>query len=278
MLSLEERGLLYWLARDYWSGAGRIIDAGCFLGGSTIALATGLRDRAAATPPSPIVVFDQFTVEQYTIDGGYFADSPELGAGDDFRPLFDRNLSGLEGLIDVRAGDILHERWSGEPIEIHFLDVLKTWELNDAIVREFWPSLIPEQAIVVQQDYHYSCVPWLAITMEQFVESFERLDELPGSTVVYQLTRPLPDVRKVPLSRDRSRAEQLVLMDRAMGRETAPRAEAMLRLSRALLLQYLDRPAQARAELAAVRRAFGDDAGIGQAADATEHWFQYFVT
>jgi len=109
MLSDQERALLYWLARDYWSGSGRIIDAGCFLGGSTIALATGLRDRADEMPPPPIVVCDRFRAEQYTVDRGWFADSGGLGVGDDFRPLFDQNLSGFERLLDVRAGDILRE-------------------------------------------------------------------------------------------------------------------------------------------------------------------------
>jgi hypothetical protein len=278
MLSAEERALLYWLARDYWSGVGRIIDAGCFLGGSTVALATGLRDHRDTTLKQPIVVFDRFVVEQYALDGGFFADAPELQAGDDFRPLFERYLAGLEELLDVRAGDILQQAWGGEPIEILFLDVLKTWELNDAIVREFWPALIPEQAIVVQQDYQYSCVPWLAITMEQLGECFERLDELPWSTVVYRLLRPLPDLRTIPLSRDLPPERQLALMDRAVARETTPTGEAMLRLSRALLLYLLERSPAAHAELTAVRRTYGDDGGVAQAADRTEDWFHVVDT
>jgi hypothetical protein len=278
MLSTEEQALLYWLARDYWSGAGRIIDAGCFLGGSTIALATGLRDRRDPILKRPIVVFDRFVVEQYTLGGGYFADAPELCAGDDFRPLFDRYLAGLEEFLDVRGGDILQQAWSGEPIEIQFLDVLKTWELNDAVVREFWPSLIPEQSIVVQQDYQYSCVPWLAITMEQLGECFERLDDVPWSTVVYRLVRPLPDLRTIPLSRALPPETQLALMDRAVARETTSVGEAMLRLSRALLLYLLDRSPAAHAELAAVRRTYGDHGGVAQAADSTEDWFRVVDT
>jgi hypothetical protein len=278
MLSTEERALLYWLARDYWSGAGRIIDAGCFLGGSTIALATGLRDGSDTTLKPPIVVFDRFVVEQYALDGGYFADAPELCAGDDFRPLFDRYLAGLEEFLDVRGGDILQQAWSGEPIEIQFLDVLKTWEVNDAVVREFWPSLIPERSIVVQQDYQYSCVPWLAITMEQLGECFERLDEVPWSTVVYRLVRPLPDLRTIPLSRALPPETQLALMDRAVARETSSVGEAMLRLSRALLLYLLDRSPAAHAELVAVRRTYGDHGGVAQAADSTEEWFRVVDT
>ena len=38
MLSKDERRLLYGLAREHASGEGAIVDAGCFLGGSTAAL------------------------------------------------------------------------------------------------------------------------------------------------------------------------------------------------------------------------------------------------
>lgn len=62
-------------------------------------------------------------------------------------------------------------------------------------------------------------------------------------------------------------------MDRAVARGTAPPDEAMLRLSRALLLRFLGRSREAQAELAAVRQANGDDAGVALAADRTEGWF-----
>ena len=45
MLSKTERKLLYTLAREYASGEGAIVDAGCFLGGSTAALLAVVRDH-----------------------------------------------------------------------------------------------------------------------------------------------------------------------------------------------------------------------------------------
>lgn len=267
MLSDQERGLLYWLTSEYWSGTGRIIDAGCFQGGSTIALAAGVRSRGEGYDRPPIVVYDRFVVEQYTLDQGFFAQLPNVRPGDDFRPLFDSNLSGMEDLLEVRSGDILKQRWGGEPIEIQFLDVLKGWSINDAVVREFWPWLIPGRSIVVQQDYQYGGYPWLAITMEKFSDHFERLDELPWSTVVYRLSTPLPDLTSTPLSADLPGREKLALMDRAVARETTELGEAMLRLSRALLLYYLGHFLRARRELAAVRSAFGHDPSVVQSAD-----------
>jgi hypothetical protein len=266
MLSTRELGLLYWLGRDYWSGAGRIIDAGCFLGGSTVAFASGVRDSSREHATPPIVVYDQFRVEQYSVDGGFFKDAPDLAVDDDFSPLFERNVQRVRGLLDVRPGDILQQRWDGTPIEILFLDVLKTWAINDYVVREFWPTLIPERAIVVHQDYQYGGYPWLAITMELLHDYFERLDDMPWATVVFRLLGPLPDLRMMTLSRDLPLADKLVLMDRALDRETQAGGEAMLRLSRALLLKYLGRPRAANAEVSAVMLQHGGDASVRAAA------------
>jgi hypothetical protein len=262
MLSTRERGLLYWLGRHYWSGAGRIIDAGCFLGGSTVALANGVRDSNREHGTPPIVVYDQFRVEEYSLDGGFFKDAPDLAVDDDFSPLFERNVEKVRGLLDVRPGDILQQRWDGTPIEILFLDVLKTWAINDHVVREFWPALIPERAIVVHQDYQYGGYPWLAITMELLHGCFERLDDMPWATVVFRLLGPLPDLRTMTLSRDLPMADKLALMDRALDRETQANGEAMLRLSRALLLKYLGRSRAANAEVSAVMLQHGGDPSV----------------
>ncbi|MBV9466556.1 MAG: hypothetical protein JO169_10630 [Solirubrobacterales bacterium] len=263
MLSSQELGLLYWLGREYWSGGGAIVDAGCFLGGSTIALASGVREAGRnADGSSPITVYDRFLVEDYSLASGFFEDAPELGVDDDFLALFERNVAGVRDLLDVRPGDILQQRWDGGPIEILFLDLLKTWSINDYVVREFWPQLIPGRAMIVQQDYQYGGYPWLAITMELLHEYFERLDEMPWGTVVFRLRAPLPDLHGMSLSRDLSMRDKLELMDRAVNRETQPAGRAMLRLSRALLVWYLGRWRAGEAEVQAVMREHGDDPSV----------------
>lgn len=266
MLSSQERGLLYWLGSEYWTGTGAVIDAGCFLGGSTMALATGIRDGGREAVAPPITVYDQFQVEDYALAGGFFDDAPELGVGDDFSALFRRNVEKVGGLLDVRAGNILEQRWGRAPIEILFLDVLKSWQINDYVVREFWPAMLPG-AIVVQQDYQYGGYPWLAITMELLHEYFERLDEMPWGTVMFRLRAPLPDLRTMTLSRDLPMIDKLELMDRALTRETQPSGQAMLRLSRALLLGYLGRWRIAHREMNAVARQHRDDISVVAAAN-----------
>src|ERR671930_1808243 len=73
MLSKAERRLLYSLARDCASGDGAIVDAGCFLGGSTAALLAGVRDRPEPWTGPPVKSYDLFRVEAFTIPK-FFAD------------------------------------------------------------------------------------------------------------------------------------------------------------------------------------------------------------
>src|ERR1700754_2796705 len=93
MLTPDERRLLHWLARDVWEGWGAIVDAGSFLGGSTVSLATGLRARATPRPDGaprpPMTTYDLFLVEQYALDGGYFERWPHLRLDHSFRLAFD---------------------------------------------------------------------------------------------------------------------------------------------------------------------------------------------
>ena len=65
MLEPYEIALLYVLAKDYYSGAGYIVDAGCLFGISTFALAAGIRQNAHyAKIDLPIQSFDLFEVNR----------------------------------------------------------------------------------------------------------------------------------------------------------------------------------------------------------------------
>jgi hypothetical protein len=114
MLSIEERQLLYWLARDYASGEAAIVDAGCFLGGSTVALLAGLRDRSAPWAGPPLASYDRFRVEAYTIPQ-FFGDDPSVRVGDSFRARFESNVVDFGVPHVVYEGDVIERSWSGGP-------------------------------------------------------------------------------------------------------------------------------------------------------------------
>jgi hypothetical protein len=256
MLSQSERRALYVLARDYFQGAGRIVDAGCFLGGSTIALAAGLRDRAQEPENSAIVSYDLFRVEPYTLE--HFRDDlPSTSTGDSFRPAFDANLSGFPGRYDVREGDIREIGWSGEPIEILFLDIVKTWEISDSVLSDFFPHLIPGRSVLVQQDCLWGTHPWLQVTMEILREYFACVDWIDGSAI-YLHTGAIPDeVLRVCMKDATPPETKLQMMDRAVERWSGE-ARAMAELSRASLLLELVGAGAAREQIGRVRREHPD--------------------
>ena len=190
MLSKSERKLLYGLARDY-AVDGAIVDAGCFLGGSTAALLAGLRDRRETWAGPPLSSYDLFRVEGYTIRK-FFGDDPAVRIGDSFRPRFDANVKRFDLPHEVHEGDITAIGWSGGPIDVLFLDVLKSWEINDAALRDFFPSLVPGRSVIVHQDYGGAYMPWIPITVELMRDSLVLVDWMEWGSHVFLLQGEIP--------------------------------------------------------------------------------------
>lgn len=227
MLMPDELRLLESLTDDYWSDSGLIVDAGCFLGGSTVALASGLRNRGMADRPV-IHSFDLFQVEDWT-RGQFVPQSMEAGAST--RHMYDRNIAGFADLIAVHEGDICDHAWCGEPIEILFIDVAKHWTVCDWITANLFPHLIPGKSIVVQQDYlcHWWNA-WLHITMEYYSDHFERLCDTEFNSVVYLHTRPFEQGALQPnLVAKMSREQHIALLDRAAARWTSTKLDLLQR-------------------------------------------------
>jgi hypothetical protein len=191
MLSKPERRLLYALARDYAAGDAAIVDAGCFLGGSTAALLMGVRDRGSRWKGPPVASYDLFRVEPYTVERFFAEDA--LRVGESFRNRFDRNVAGFDTPHVVHEGDITEIGWSGEPIDILFLDVLKTSEINDAVLRDFFPSLRPGRSVIVHQDYGCGWTPWIPITVELMGDSLRLVDGIEWGSHVFFVQDELSD-------------------------------------------------------------------------------------
>jgi hypothetical protein len=250
MLSKMERRLLYSLARDY-AGDGAIVDAGSFLGGSTAALLAGIHDRPEPWAGPPVASYDLFQVDEYMVPK-FFADDRSLQLGDSFRARFDDHVSRFDVPHAVHEGDITKLGWSGGPIDVLFLDILKSWEINDAVLRDFFPSLVPGRSVIVHQDYGWGDVPWIPITVELMRESLVLIDWMEWGTHAFLVADELPgellergvagldlDI-KIQLLEDAARhAEGWVL--------------GMLEISRAVLTAERDGRDAALAELDAIR-------------------------
>ncbi|HEY6186448.1 MAG TPA: class I SAM-dependent methyltransferase [Pyrinomonadaceae bacterium] len=229
MLVPDELRLLHYLADDYYTGEGAIVDAGCFLGGSTLALADGLRRnlrRRGCDAEKLIHSYDRFEIEAWTL-GSYFPKSAQ--AGESFRPLFDRNLAPYADLVEVHGGDIRSHPWTGGPIEILFIDVAKHWTVCDWVTWQFFPHLIPGKSVVIQQDYLYHhWVAWLHVTMEFYSDYFEYVCDTGVNSVVFLNTKRIPEgVLRERTVESLTTAEKIELMDRAAARFTGEQARVL---------------------------------------------------
>jgi hypothetical protein len=250
MLSKAERRLLYSLARDYAAGDAAIVDAGCFLGGSTAAMLAGVRDRGEPRTGPPVETYDLFRVEAFTIPK-FFGSDRSVQVGDSFRPRFDAHVARFDVPHVVHEGDITEIGWSSGPIDVLFLDVLKSWEINDSVLREFFTALVPGRSVIVQQDYGWGDTPWIPITMELVRDSLVLVDWMEWGSHVFFVERELPaDVLHegvAGLDVDR----KLELIEQA-----AKRAEGwvqgMLEISRSILVAERDGREAALTELRSV--------------------------
>jgi hypothetical protein len=253
MISLQERALLYLLTRDLYAGLGEIVDAGCFLGGSTMALAQGLLDRDPPVSDRMIHTFDLFRLDEGSYQP-YASILDGLQPGDSLRSTFDALLGYRTGLVNVREGDVREEEWTAGPIEILFIDLAKDWSINDHVVRTFFPSLIPYQSVVIQQDYLHEWTPWLHIIMELLGDAFTYCGSLPFASAIFVPRRriraeELPDNLFADISHD----EKLTLFDRS-ARRFAGEDRGVVECARAYLLHMIGRTAAARAHLDEVEK------------------------
>jgi hypothetical protein len=212
MLSAQEVELLYTLARDQYTGRGEIIDAGAFLGGSTLALACGLRDNLATfSKHGRVHSYDRFVSDQYV--ARYIDGYPE---GTSTRPYYDSVIAGVASCVSVHEGEIATSRWPiDRPIEILFIDVAKNGETNDFLLQQFFPRLIPGVSTIIQQDYHWPRTPWISITMELLADHVTYLGSMPVATAYYRWERGLEPGEIPARLRDLGEERLLELANRA---------------------------------------------------------------
>jgi len=267
MLTHDERRLLHWLARDVWEGWGAIVDAGCFLGGSTAGFASGLSSRTAPAAPGgptpPMWTYDLFLADDFAVRSGHLSRWPELEVGDSFRHVFDELLGDLGRFTRVREGDITAEQWDGGQIEILFLDVLKAPEINDVVHARFLPSLVAGRSVLVQQDYVHGMLPWIHVTMELLDDAVEQIGDVAGSRV-YAVTSEITEARLaeiLPLNERVPAARQEELMAQAVDRASGD-ARGMLLLGQANLLRAHGKLDEAAAIIARVESEHADAAAV----------------
>ncbi len=152
--------------------------------------------------------------------------------------------------LQAYQGDVLKRRWSGEAVEIAFVDIAKSVELNDHVVSQFLNRLV-NGGLVIQQDHIHYYHWWLHLFMEMFSDYFELIDIVYGATAVFRVVRPLPDLGGWTLDAAIPRERRVDLHRRHVER-FPPSARAVLWCAHAKLLLDHGDPDGARAVLARV--------------------------
>lgn len=266
MVLNDERRLLYWLARSYYTGAGAIIDGGTFLGAAFSAMAAGLYDRRLREDIRPIHCYDTFVVDEYML-----AIFPEellgMNPGDRLLETFARLTKDFTAYRDPHVGDMAEMHWEGGPIEILMLDVLKSWHTNDSVTERFYPSLIPGRSVIIHQDYIHEWCPWIHITME-LLGDYVELCDIAATSAVFLVTKQIPHEAAKRCRREFiTPADQSALMRKAVSRFQGTR-RGVLECCQARLLELQGDRTGAEALLKDIQRRYGTNEHVSWCAGA----------
>jgi hypothetical protein len=178
-------------ARRSCGAEGAIVDLGCWMGSTSIALADGL----SAAPPDArraekVLAFDCFRWEDW------MAVHPTYGIyqkGDSFLPEARRIVRDHgAGLVELTQADLTRYEWPGGPIKLLLVDAMKGPQLTVQISRTFYPCLRPG-AVLIHQDFKHFNTPWLHVLQYRLRDYFRQTRSVPGSgTVAFEVLVPVP--------------------------------------------------------------------------------------
>lgn len=235
MVGPEERACYYWLARNWLSDRGCIVDAGCFVGSSTFSFAAGAADggRRSYKNRKLIHAYDYFKVIDEYVGEAISRDFRPIGEGQSYLDIFEHQTAPYADMISTHPGDFLTHKWHGDPIEILFIDIAKTPELNAHACGEFLHHLIPGHSVILQQDYFHCWHPYIHITMEFLADEVELVDDhIPHQTAAWRLVKPIPREKQQRLAAyDLTKQERMALLARLIAK-ASPTIRPMIEVVR----------------------------------------------
>ncbi len=262
MLGAPERTCFYWLGKYWLSGAGCVVDAGAFIGASAFCFASGAIDGGHQSfSGKPLVhSYDYFQVIDEYVGEFISRHFRPISPGESYLDIFQAQTYSCRDAIQTYSGDFLNQQWSGDPIEVLFIDVAKTDKLGQHCCAEFFPSLMPQRSIVIHQDYYHCWHPFIHISMEFLSDEFELLDErVPYQSRVWLLSNPIPLEKIARVGRyDFTASEKLGLLDRLIEKSSS-KNRPMMEVVRVWQLCLDHDFATARARIADMHRQYDVD-------------------
>jgi hypothetical protein len=198
MLTDLEKEYLYTFAFKEYGGQGAIVDLGCWLGSSTIALASGLREHPNPQLRSALVhAYDLFMWDGWMNDVSAVRQTPLDGKykpGESFFEACRELTEPWKDNIRFYPGDLSSIGWAGGPIEFLFVDAMKSWHLTNSIIHDFYPSLIPGISTIVQQDFGNFYVYWVHLITYRLREYFQPVYDIPYSeSLCFKYVKQIPE-------------------------------------------------------------------------------------
>jgi hypothetical protein len=195
MTTRSEQEYFAYYGENLYSGKGEVVDLGCWLGSTTISVVTGLeKNPAFAGSERKVFAYDTFT--WYDSMNEPVAGTALVGKfqeGDSFLDAYKKRTAKYAGRIEICAGDLKEIGWHGGDIEFLLVDAMKNWELSNAILRDFYPHLIPGLSLVLQQDFAHYFTVWIHLIHWRLREYFEFADDIPdSSSVVFRNIKKIP--------------------------------------------------------------------------------------
>jgi hypothetical protein len=192
MVSPAEMDFFRESAARYAGKEGAIVDLGCWLGSTSIALARGILSRGsqAGSRTEKVLGFDRFIWEEWMpahIPYGLYQ------PGESFLPEARRLVRdhGGDGVELIQADLTLYE-WRDGPIKILLVDAMKSEAIARQITISFFPSLTT-RSLLIHQDFKHYYTTWIHVIQYRLRRYFRLDASVPRSgTISFEVIAPIP--------------------------------------------------------------------------------------
>lgn len=183
MITPNESAFYEQAATAFVGETGAVVDLGCWLGGTSVALARGTGSCGK------VLAYDLFRWERWMPAGvAYCLYQP----GDCFLPEARRLIRDHGGNVELIQADLTSYKWSGGQIKILLVDAMKSEALARKIAQRFYPSL-KVGGLVIHQDFKHFYTSWIHLLHCGLREFFHLYRIVPNSTTVaFEVTKPIP--------------------------------------------------------------------------------------
>jgi hypothetical protein len=192
MVSPAEMDFFRESAARYAGKEGAIVDLGCWLGSTSIALAQGIlrHGSQADNRTEKVFGFDRFVWDEWMpapIPYGLYQ------PGESFLPEARRLVRDHGGAgVELIPADLTLYEWRDGPIKILLVDAMKNESIASQITISFFPSLMPG-GLLIHQDFKHYYTTWIHVIQFRLRQYFRLDRSVPGgATVAFEVIAPIP--------------------------------------------------------------------------------------